>query len=701
MDWGVELWDQFENVDKHLHHGIEYTDKYMKFVQERSSVEQDYAKQLRRLAKKYSPKKKDDDASIFSTNKAFASQLAELNDIAGQHEIVAESLLKSIVKNLHAFINELRLEKKKAYQEGRSMQATLDAHERSLEQTKRKFEKEWRESERAQAYFEKLDQDPNVTKAEVDKAKQSLVVKKDQVESCKGDYASALTHFNEEQRNHYQTNMPKVFENFRDMDERRVKKVSEVMEEFATIDSNVKPIINKCLDGMKLAAKAVDSTLDAKIVVEKYKSGFYPPNDKEFEDYTSPSHANTNEDHANSPRNSVNISRGANKKGLSWLFGGKKKVKSVNSDEDGSEKSDSIDDKQHSGSTENVNKARNVSCSSDSSRAAPSGSSMEGGDNADVQMRDKKSTINDQQFLRQSLTAGRKKIFSVFKEKTQKPKTSPPTKPPRPRKSVQISGPVATDAAMLPSADYLVPIKSMQAEQKENSHPVVDHTYSEVPGSEDEFTDDSIDDPTETDTPITKVVESADYSHLPPEQRKKKLQKHIDELKQQLAKESDGRNALLKMQEVYRSNPALGDAGSLDPQLKQCDDAVARIETDLKQYEAWYAEASGGAPPRPAPAAVTQSSTKPQYSQPLKSEPETRNAQLRHEDSFADEFDDEAVGTCIALFDFTAESEGAMSMKEGEEFTVLEADKGDGWTRVLKDEVDGYVPTSYLELKLY
>ncbi|XP_039270565.1 formin-binding protein 1-like isoform X3 [Styela clava] len=521
MDWGVELWDQFENVDKHLHHGIEYTDKYMKFVQERSSVEQDYAKQLRRLAKKYSPKKKDDDASIFSTNKAFASQLAELNDIAGQHEIVAESLLKSIVKNLHAFINELRLEKKKAYQEGRSMQATLDAHERSLEQTKRKFEKEWRESERAQAYFEKLDQDPNVTKAEVDKAKQSLVVKKDQVESCKGDYASALTHFNEEQRNHYQTNMPKVFENFRDMDERRVKKVSEVMEEFATIDSNVKPIINKCLDGMKLAAKAVDSTLDAKIVVEKYKSGFYPPNDKEFEDYTSPSHANTNEDHANSPRNSVNISRGANKKGLSWLFGGK------------------------------------------------------------------------------------------------------------------------------------------------------------------------------------KVVESADYSHLPPEQRKKKLQKHIDELKQQLAKESDGRNALLKMQEVYRSNPALGDAGSLDPQLKQCDDAVARIETDLKQYEAWYAEASGGAPPRPAPAAVTQSSTKPQYSQPLKSEPETRNAQLRHEDSFADEFDDEAVGTCIALFDFTAESEGAMSMKEGEEFTVLEADKGDGWTRVLKDEVDGYVPTSYLELKLY
>lgn len=49
------------------------------------------------------------------------------------------------------------------------------------------------------------------------------------------------------------------------------------------------------------------------------------PKDKEFEDYTAPQqHLSVNEE-VNSPRNSVNLSsRSSNKKGLSWLFGGKK-----------------------------------------------------------------------------------------------------------------------------------------------------------------------------------------------------------------------------------------------------------------------------------------------------------------------------------------------------------------------------------------
>ena len=55
------------------------------------------------------------------------------------------------------------------YQDGRHLQSVLEQHERTLEQTKKKFEKEWKECERAQGYFEKLDTDGNVTKADVEK----------------------------------------------------------------------------------------------------------------------------------------------------------------------------------------------------------------------------------------------------------------------------------------------------------------------------------------------------------------------------------------------------------------------------------------------------------------------------------------------------------------------------------------------------
>lgn len=59
----------------------------------------------------------------------------------------------------------------------------------------------------------------------------------------------------------YLTRHSAFFQNYRVMDERRIKKTSEVMVEFSKIDSDVKPIVNKCLEGMKQAAVAVDSNL--------------------------------------------------------------------------------------------------------------------------------------------------------------------------------------------------------------------------------------------------------------------------------------------------------------------------------------------------------------------------------------------------------------------------------------------------------
>lgn len=41
------LKDQFDNLDKHTQWGIDFLEKYAKFVKERIEIEQNYAKQLR------------------------------------------------------------------------------------------------------------------------------------------------------------------------------------------------------------------------------------------------------------------------------------------------------------------------------------------------------------------------------------------------------------------------------------------------------------------------------------------------------------------------------------------------------------------------------------------------------------------------------------------------------------------------------
>ena len=46
-------------------------------------------------------------------------------------------------------------------------------------------------------------------------------------------------------------------------------------------------------------------------------------------------------------------------------------------------------------------------------------------------------------------------------------------------------------------------------------------------------------------------------------------------------------------------------------------------------------------------------------------------------------------------------NEGTISVAEGELLFVIEEDKGDGWTRVRRNEdEEGYVPSSYVEVFL-
>lgn len=98
---------------------------------------------------------------------------------------------------------------------------------------------------------------------------------------------------------------------------------------------------------------------------------------------------------------------------------------------------------------------------------------------------------------------------------------------------------------------------------------------------------------------------------------------------------------------------------------------------------------------------------------------------------FDDDFDDEeplpSIGTCKSLYPFqgtyflwgyhltlrwtvtmptcywcaAGQNEGTLSMVEGELLSVVEEDKGDGWTRVRRNlEEEGYVPTSYIKVFL-
>ncbi|XP_032904974.1 formin-binding protein 1 isoform X7 [Amblyraja radiata] len=599
MSWGTELWDQFDNLDKHLQWGIEFVERYNKFVKDRTDIEISYAKQLRNLSKKYQPKKnsREEEEQRFTSCRAFMTLLNEMNDYAGQHEVVAENMSGMIFAELARYIQELKQEKKMHFQEGRRAQQHIESCWKQLEASKRRFERDCKEAERAQQHFEKMDSDLNVTKADVEKARQQAQTRHQMASDSKAEYCSILQNFNKEQHEHYYTNIPNIFQKIQDLDEKRIVRIGDSMKTFSEVDRKVIPIIGKCLDEITKAAESIDEKQDTQLVIESFKSGFEQPGDVEFEDF------------------SQSMKRTVSESSLS------------NNRPDG--KPDSKSGK------------------------------------------------------------SKGKLWPFIK------KNKPPPPPPSSTTPSAVSnGPQSPKQQKEPLSHRLN--EFMTSKPKIHCFRSLKRGLSLKLGSVPE-----------------------DFNHLPPEQRRKKLQQKIDEINKEIQKESDERDGLTKMKDVYVKNPQMGDPGSVAPRLAEIGQTIEKLRQESQKFEAWLAEVEGRLPTksdqsrRQSEMYESQSSAVNNCPQDRESpdgsytEEQSQDPQLKvaAQNEFDDEFDDEevltSIGTCKAMYPFEGQNEGTIMITEGETLTVIEEDKGDGWTRVRRSEdEEGYVPTSYVEVYL-
>ncbi|XP_011709925.1 formin-binding protein 1 isoform X4 [Macaca nemestrina] len=612
MSWGTELWDQFDNLEKHTQWGIDTLEKCIKFVKERTEIELSYAKQLRNLSKKYQPKKnsKEEEEYKYTSCKAFISTLNEMNDYAGQHEVISENMASQIIVDLARYVQELKQERKSNFHDGRKAQQHIETCWKQLESSKRRFERDCKEADRAQQYFEKMDADINVTKADVEKARQQAQIRHQMAEDSKADYSSILQKFNHEQHEYYHTHIPNIFQKIQEMEERRIVRIGESMKTYAEVDRQVIPIIGKCLDGIVKAAESIDQKNDSQLVIEAYKSGFEPPGDIEFEDYTQPMKRTVSD-------NSLSNSRGEGKPDLK--FGGKSKGKLwpfIKKNKSPKQQKEPLSHRFN----EFMTSKPKIHCF-------------------------------------RSLKRGTQTQSFCFHKELMKRTIGKPT--------------YAFEAR-----DYVLSLKL---------------------GATPE-----------------------DFSNLPPEQRRKKLQQKVDELSKEIQKEMDQRDAITKMKDVYLKNPQMGDPASLDHKLAEVSQNIEKLRLETQKFEAWLAEVEGRLPARSEQArrqsGLYDSQNPPTVNncaQDRESSPDGSYTEEQSQESevkvlatdFDDEFDDEeplpAIGTCKALYTFEGQNEGTISVVEGETLYVIEEDKGDGWTRIRRNEdEEGYVPTSYVEVCL-
>lgn len=284
MSWGTELWDQYDNLSMHTQKGIDFLERYGHFIRDRCTIELEYASKLRRLVKNYHPKKKEEEDYQFSSCKAFKQMLNEINDLAGQHEVIAENLTATVCKEINTLVKDFKDDRKKYLQEGAKAQTGLQNQLASMDRAKKNYEKSFKEAEKALDNFQKADADLNLSRAEVEKHRMNSSMKAQHCEDSKNEYANQQQKSNELQGQHYDNVMPAVFQQLQDVDEKRIKCIQNFLRQAVEIERSVFPIIHQCLDGIVRASDEINAVEDSKLVIERYKSGFLPPSEYPFED---------------------------------------------------------------------------------------------------------------------------------------------------------------------------------------------------------------------------------------------------------------------------------------------------------------------------------------------------------------------------------------------------------------------------------
>ncbi|XP_046986767.1 formin-binding protein 1-like isoform X4 [Schistocerca americana] len=558
MSWGTELWDQYDNISLHTQKGIDFLEKYGHFIRDRCTIELEYAGKLRRLVKNYQPKKKDEEDYQYSPCRAFKHVMTEVNDLAGQHEVIAENLQANVIRELNILVKDIKEERKKHLQDGARMVQNLNTQILSLDRAKKNYEKAFKEAERALENFQRADADYNLSRAEVEKQRMNMAIKSQQCEETKNEYANQLQKTNELQNQHYHILMPDVFRQLQELDEKRIKNIKSFMIQSVDIEKNVFPIIIKCLDGIVNAAEQINEKEDTQLVIERYKSGFQPPEDIPFEDLSA-----IKSGEMPPPINPVPITT----------------------------------------------------------------------------LRPEAMTVKG------TMSSGKLKkrvgLFGIFSSTKNN--------------------------------------FSANADNKE------------------------------------------DYSDLPPNQRKKKLQQRVEEITAKIQQETAARDGLMKMKGVYEQNPALGDPMSIEGQLNESGHKLDKLRQELQKYQMYLEEANKPAVSPSAPSRRSKSHYNGAHLQQNHSSSNSPESGLGTSHTSLPDSDNEhgdndpapgdycdgdllpALGVCRALYPFEATSEGSIPMHDGEELFIIELDQGDGWTRVRrqKDGEEGFVPTSYIECNLY
>jgi len=302
MSWGVELWDRYDSVVRQVSQSSRELDTwYGSFFKERSRIENEYARSLRKLIKTYThrrvdrqhtpplpftftpkTKKKNIEDETTQSN-GFRLILQELGYQAGQHELLADTYGKDCSKSIDERLKEVKNEMEKNKKEAEVIEKNLSQSYKSFDNKKSKYQKAHTDLQVTVNAFKKTESDGTISRHEVDKMRAMTNKKTRESDEAKAQYAHQLIKTNESQQEYYKL-LPTVLNNLQSLAIGNCEFFKNIISKCVKHEKDVAPIVAKCHEEMENEIGKINATKDSEIVINRLKTGNVPPADFVFEE---------------------------------------------------------------------------------------------------------------------------------------------------------------------------------------------------------------------------------------------------------------------------------------------------------------------------------------------------------------------------------------------------------------------------------
>jgi len=278
--FAVDLWDGFDMICRHTNNEIQFVKDVLKFFKKRKELEEEYAKNLAKLAQK-----SQYTIPLGTVCRGWEDLLTQTQNTAHIHTSVVNQLNEKVIESLTVLIKDLETTRKGLYTEGTSLNNEYQKQVDDLKKSKANYEKASKEAEIAQKTLDAAKVD-GITKAkDLPKFEREATKKQQTAQSLDETYKKKVEETNNFLESYYTEKMPKILSEFERLETVRVHMLKGNMKKYLSILESVPPTLGREIRTLADSVDLISTEADIDMFVKQNKTGAEIPEPFEYEPY--------------------------------------------------------------------------------------------------------------------------------------------------------------------------------------------------------------------------------------------------------------------------------------------------------------------------------------------------------------------------------------------------------------------------------